>query len=84
MNSARLAIYMFCATQAEEKLRRDNIRDKYRGSQVCREVCVRVRRTIEELGGTMPEDLPAPEIGVKELEKRGRGQVKKGVKGSAS
>jgi len=29
----------------------------------------KVRETIEELGGTMPEDLPTPEKGIKEIEK---------------
>ena len=35
-----------------------------------------VRRTIEELGGTMPEDLPTPEKSVKELEKEKKKQLK--------
>ena len=30
----------------------------------------KVRETIEELGGTMPEDLPTPEKGIKEIEKK--------------
>lgn len=28
-----------------------------------------VRKTIQKLGGTMPEDLPTPEKSLKELEK---------------
>ena len=78
MDSAKLAIYMFCATQTEEKLRRDEIKGKHKANRTHHEVGVEVRRTIEELGGTMPEDLPAPETSVKELEKRGRKGVKKG------
>jgi len=29
----------------------------------------RVRQTIEDIGGTMPEDLPTPETSVKKLER---------------
>ena len=31
-----------------------------------------MRQTIEELGGTMPEDLPTPEDDLKKLEQRAR------------
>ena len=58
MGSTELAANLFRATQTEEKLRRENIQGKQRANQTHYEVGQKVRQTIEELGGTMPEDLP--------------------------
>lgn len=69
MGSTELAANLFRATQAEEKLRRDNIQGKNKANQTHFEVGKKVRQTIEELGGTMPEDLPTAEKGVGQLEK---------------
>ena len=44
--------------QAEDKLRRENVRSKDRAGQIHKEVGRKVRQTIRELGGTMPENLP--------------------------
>jgi len=69
MGSTELAANLFRATQAEEKLRRDNIQGKNRANQTHFEVGRKVRQTITELGGTMPEDLPVAEKGMRQLEK---------------
>jgi DNA-damage-inducible protein D len=69
MGSTELAANLFRATQAEEKLRRDNIQGKNKANQTHFEVGRKVRQTIKELGGTMPEDLPVAEKGVVQLEK---------------
>ena len=61
MGSTELAANLFRATQAEEKLRRDEIKGKIAANQAHREVGAKVRKTIEELGGTMPENLPVAE-----------------------
>lgn len=61
MGSTELAANLFRATQTEEKLKRDNIKGKVNANRTHFEVGVRVRKTIEELGGTMPEDLPSEE-----------------------
>lgn len=61
MNSTELAANLFRATQAEEKLKRDNVKNKTTANQTHYEVGKKVRETIQELGGTMPEDLPAVE-----------------------
>ncbi len=71
MGSTELAANLFRATQAEEKLRRDRIRGKDAANRTHREVGVKVRRTIRELGGTMPEELPAVES-IKKLETKVR------------
>lgn len=61
MGSTELAANLFRATQAEDKLRREQTRGKLRANQLHYEVGKRVRQTIHELGGTMPESLPTAE-----------------------
>lgn len=68
MGSTELAANLFRATQAEEKLRRDNVQGKQQANHVHFEVGSKVRQTIAELGGTMPEDLPTPENSIKQIE----------------
>jgi DNA-damage-inducible protein D len=58
MGSTELAANLFRTTQAEDKLRRENVRSKDRAGQIHKEVGRKVRQTIRELGGTMPENLP--------------------------
>ena len=52
----------------DEKLRRENIRGKEKANQTHCEVGRKVRQTIAELGGTMPEDLPTPEKSIRQIE----------------
>ncbi|KAA0230967.1 DNA damage-inducible protein D [candidate division KSB1 bacterium] len=59
MGSTELAANLFRATQTEEKLRRENIQGKDKANLTHRQVGAKVRQTIKELGGTMPEDLPS-------------------------
>lgn len=68
MGSTELAANLFRATQTEEKLRRDNVQGKQHANQTHFSVGQKVRQTIAELGGTMPEDLPVPEKSIKQLE----------------
>ena len=68
MGSTELAANLFRATQTEEKLRRENIRGKDNANRTHFHVGAKVRQTIKELGGTMPEELPLPEKSIKELE----------------
>lgn len=69
MGSTELAANLFRATQTEEKLRRENIQGKNEANQTHYEVGKKVRQTIADLGGTMPEDLPTPEKSTKQIEK---------------
>jgi DNA-damage-inducible protein D len=78
MGSTELAANLFRATQTEEKLRRENIQGKTKANTTHFEVGKKVRQTIEELGGTMPEDLPTPDEDLKKLEKRAKAQKKFG------
>jgi DNA-damage-inducible protein D len=68
MGSTELAANLFRATQAEEKLKRDQVSGKQKANQTHFEVGKKVRQTIAELGGTMPEALPKPEASVKQIE----------------
>jgi DNA-damage-inducible protein D len=61
MGSTELAANLFRATQTEEKLRKENIKGKQKANQTHFEVGTKVRRAIEEIGGTMPENLPTAE-----------------------
>ena len=58
MGSTELAANLFRATQAEDKLRRDKVKGKHAANRTHHEVGAKVRQTIRELGGTMPEELP--------------------------
>lgn len=69
MGSTELAANLFRATQTEEKLRRENIQGKAEANRTHYQVGAKVRQTIKELGGTMPEDLPVAES-IKLVEKK--------------
>jgi DNA-damage-inducible protein D len=70
MGSTELAANLFRATQTEEKLRRDKVTGKTKANATHFEVGQKVRKTIAELGGTMPEHLPTPEKSVKQVERQ--------------
>ena len=72
MGSTELAANLFRATQTEEKLRREHIQGKSEANKTHYEVGKKVRQTIKELGGTMPEDLPTPEKSVRQIEKENK------------
>ncbi|MFA5262781.1 MAG: DNA damage-inducible protein D [Opitutaceae bacterium] len=76
MGSTELAANLFRATQAEDKLRREKIVGKDRANLAHHEVGAKVRQTIKELGGTMPEHLPAAES-IRQLESKVK-KLKKG------
>lgn len=69
MGYEELAANLFRATQAEAKLRRENIQGKTNANQAHYDVGKEVRNTIERLGGTMPEDLPTPTKSIKQIER---------------
>lgn len=68
MGSTELAANLFRATQTEEKLKREQVRGKQKANQTHFEVGQKVRQTIKDLGGTMPEALPTPEQSIKQIE----------------
>ncbi len=68
MGSTELAANLFRATQTDEKLRREGTKGKEAANQTHYEVGKKVRQTIQELGGTMPENLPTPNKSIKQIE----------------
>ncbi len=74
MGYEELAANLFRATQTEAKLRRENVQGKDNANKTHFAVGRKVRQTIQELGGTMPEDLPTPEKSIQQIE---REQAKK-------
>ena len=76
MGSTELAANLFRATQTEEKLRRENIKGKAKANQTHYEVGKKVRQTIKEIGGTMPENLPTEES-IKQIENKEKKKLDK-------
>lgn len=77
MGSTELAANLFRATQTDEKLRRDQVTGKKEAGDVHFQVGQKVRQTIAELGGTMPENLPTPQKGIKQIEREEAKRIEK-------
>jgi DNA-damage-inducible protein D len=76
MNATELAANQFRMTQAREKLARDNVRSE-RGAIATHEAVGReVRKAIQEIGGTLPENIP-PDEHIKAVEKRVKATIPK-------
>ena len=69
MVSDELIANLFRISQTEQKLKRDNIQTESDANSTHYKVGTKIRQTIKQLGGTMPEDMPTPEKSLKELEK---------------
>lgn len=74
MGSTELIANLFRISQTEEKLKKDNVHSSSKATATHYEVGSKVRKAIEDIGGTMPEDLPTPEKSIKQIEK---GQLKR-------
>jgi DNA-damage-inducible protein D len=75
MGSTELAANLFRATQTEEKLKRENIKGINAANITHYEVGKKVRITIQELGGDMPETLPVEES-IKIIEQKKKRELK--------
>ncbi len=80
MGSTELIANLFRISQTEEKLRKDNISDASTATSVHHAVGKEVRKAIEEIGGTMPEDLPTPEKSIAQIEKEQMARLKEKAK----
>lgn len=77
MGSEELAANLFRITQTESRLKRDKVDTENKANKIHYEVGAKIRKTIKELGGTMPEDLPTPSKSLKQLEKENKKSLKK-------
>jgi DNA-damage-inducible protein D len=80
MNSEELAANLFRATQTDAKIRRENIKGESSANLAHFEVGQKVRNTIRNIGGTMPENLPRVD-GVGKARTRIKKTVQKKLKG---
>lgn len=69
--STELAANLFRITQTDEKIRKDNIKGQDSAARTHFMVGGKVRQTIKDIGGVLPENLPT-EKHVKELQKEKR------------
>lgn len=82
MGGTELAANLFRATQAEDKIRREKIQGKEQANTTHYQVGKKVRQTIEELGGTMPEDLPTPKQSIQQLQTKEKKQLRQSLQRS--
>ena len=80
MGSTELIANLFRISQTEEKLRKDNVSDANTATAVHHTVGKEVRKAIEEIGGTMPENLPTPEKSIAQIEKEQMERLKQKAK----
>lgn len=69
MGSTELAANFFRITQTEERLKKGDIKGEDKANKTHYNIGKKVRETMEEISGVLPEELPTPEKSVKELEK---------------
>ena len=77
MGSDELIANLFRISQTEQKLKRDNIQTENDANDAHYEVGTKIRNTIKELGGIMPEDLPTPKKSLKQIERENKRTLKK-------
>ncbi len=77
MGSDELVANLFRISQTEQKLKRDNIKTEKDANKTHYDVGAKIRKTIKELGGTMPEELPTPKKSLKQLEKESKKELLK-------
>ena len=69
MGSEELAANLFRITQTESKLKRENIQGAQLATTTHYTVGKKVRQTIKDLGGNMPEELPTPKKSISQVER---------------
>lgn len=70
MGSAELAANLFRATQTDEVLRNRQIHDENLANDTHFNVGKTIRKTMRELGTTMPENLPTPQDSIQDLKRK--------------
>ena len=75
MGSVELGANIFRITQTEALLEKQEAPNEIIATNTHYKVGKTVRKAIEDLGGTMPEDLPTPDKSLKELEKENKNLI---------
>ena len=75
MGSEELGANIFRITQTTAKIQREAINNKYKANEVHYEVGKKIRDTIRDIGGTMPENLATAE-NIKKVEKEQKKKIK--------
>ena len=70
MGSDELIANLFRISQTNQKLINDHIKGEINANTTHYNVGRKVRKTIKELGGTLPENLPTPNKSIKNIEKK--------------
>lgn len=72
MGSDELIVNLFRISQTEQKLRNDNVETEKNANMIHYKVGSKIRDTIKELGGILPEDFPTPKKSLKQIEKENK------------
>jgi len=78
MGSDELAANAFRASLARQRLEKEQVKGKEKANRTHYQVGRKVRQTIKELGGTMPEDLPTPTESIQQLQQKEQKHVRPG------
>jgi DNA-damage-inducible protein D len=68
--ATELAANLFRITQTDEKLKKDKTRNQYQAANTHFMVGGKVRQTIKEIGGVLPEDMPAEKQHIAEVKRK--------------
>ena len=72
MGSDELIINLFRISQTEQKLQKDNVKTEKEANKTHYKVGSKIRSTIKELGGILPENFPTPNKSLKQIEKENK------------
>lgn len=75
MNSDELVANIFRMSLTKQKLKNENIKGEESAKKAHYKVGKKVRETIEELGGTVPEKMPVPNKSIKEIKNKLKGEL---------
>lgn len=76
MGSEELAANLFRITQADAAIKRTKPTTAQQATDTHYRVGKTIRKAIQEIGGTMPEELPLPDKSIKQIESEHKKQIK--------
>lgn len=76
MGPTELAANWFRITQTDEKLKNESVNNENQACITHKNVGAAVRKTMIEISGTAPEELPTPDKGIKQLEREKNRRLK--------